>query len=363
MVFQYPENQLFKETVYEDIAFGPKSMKLNNIEKRVRKAMDFVGLDESFENRNPLELSGGEKRKVAIAGIIAIEPEILILDEPTVGLDQKSKKEILRKIRKYKEEKKSTVIIVSHDERVIAENADRALYLESENVGVGVLGDPQIENKKNNTQIKPELKIMLTVIYTIALFFINNFIAYGVILCGLIAIIFVSKISVFEILKLLKKILPIVIFTALINLFFVEGETIWQLSFIKISKEGIEFAGLMVTRVIFLILGNSILTYTTTPMSLAKGVENIARPLKKIKFPVKEFAVIMMLSLRFIPILEEETTKITMAQKSRGINLDTKNFIKKAKLLSAIIIPLIISILRRSEQIAIAMDSRCYNYK
>ena len=131
LVFQYPEYQLFEETVYKDIAFGPGNMGLDKeeIDRRVRQAATFVGLDESLLDKSPFELSGGQKRRVAIAGVIAMEPKVLILDEPTAGLDPAGREKILAQIRAYHEEKGTTVILVSHSMEEIAQNVDRIVVL------------------------------------------------------------------------------------------------------------------------------------------------------------------------------------------------------------------------------------------
>ena len=135
LVFQYPEYQLFEETVYKDIAFGPGNMGLDKeeIDRRVRQAAAFVGLDESLLDKSPFELSGGQKRRVAIAGVIAMEPRVLILDEPTAGLDPAGREKILRQIRTYHEEKGTTVILVSHSMEEIAQNVDRIVVLKGGN--------------------------------------------------------------------------------------------------------------------------------------------------------------------------------------------------------------------------------------
>ena len=131
LVFQYPEYQLFEETVYKDIAFGPGNMGLSKeeIDRRVRQAAAFVGLDEELLDKSPFELSGGQKRRVAIAGVIAMEPKVLILDEPTAGLDPAGREKILAQIRAYHEEKGTTVILVSHSMEEIAQNVDRIVVL------------------------------------------------------------------------------------------------------------------------------------------------------------------------------------------------------------------------------------------
>ena len=131
LVFQYPEYQLFEETVYKDIAFGPGNMGLDKqeIDRRVRQAAAFVGLSEDLLDKSPFELSGGQKRRVAIAGVIAMEPKVLVLDEPTAGLDPAGREKILQQLRRYHEEKGNTVVLVSHSMEEIAQNVDRIVVL------------------------------------------------------------------------------------------------------------------------------------------------------------------------------------------------------------------------------------------
>lgn len=131
LVFQYPEHQLFEQTVYKDLAFGPKNMGLDEaeIDKRVHKALSFAGLDESYLEKSPFDLSGGQKRRVAIAGVMALEPKVLILDEPAAGLDPKGRDEILARIREYHQSEDVTVLLVSHSMEDIADNADSAIVM------------------------------------------------------------------------------------------------------------------------------------------------------------------------------------------------------------------------------------------
>ena len=142
LVFQYPEYQLFEETVYKDIAFGPKNMGLDEkeIDRRVRSALAFSGLSEDLLEKSPFDLSGGQKRRVAIAGVIAMEPEVLILDEPSAGLDPAGRRSMLENIRNYHREKGTTVVMVSHSMDEVAENVDRIVVLA--NAGVVMSGTP-----------------------------------------------------------------------------------------------------------------------------------------------------------------------------------------------------------------------------
>ena len=143
LVFQYPEYQLFEETCYKDIAFGPKNMglKADEIDRRVREAAKFVGLSEDLLEKSPFDLSGGQKRRVAIAGVIAMEPEVLILDEPSAGLDPRGRRDLLHNIRQYHEQRGTTVVMVSHSMDEVAENVDRIIVLAQ--AGVVMSGTPR----------------------------------------------------------------------------------------------------------------------------------------------------------------------------------------------------------------------------
>lgn len=212
-------------------------------------------------------------------------------------------------------------------------------------------------------KLDPRTKILLAVIFIVAVFLANNPAAF--LILALITSLFVvmSKISFSVILKGIKPIVFILIFTAIINIFFTggEGEPLLAFWVIKIYKEGIIRAIFMALRVILLIIGTSVLlTYTTSPISLTDGIESLLKPLKLIKIPVHLFAMMMTIALRFIPTLVEETEKIMNAQKSRGADFTQGNIIKRAKALIPILIPLFVSSFKRAEELATAMECRCY---
>ncbi|MEG0229684.1 MAG: energy-coupling factor transporter transmembrane component T, partial [Oscillospiraceae bacterium] len=205
------------------------------------------------------------------------------------------------------------------------------------------------------------IKIILSITYIIMLFCAENFVALGICAIFVISEYLFSKVPLKMILKSLKPIIPILIITVILNLFFIKGETyILEFYFIKISVEGILFALKLVIRIILLIISSSLLTYTTTPIELTDAIERLLSPLSKIKFPVHELAMMMTIALRFIPTLIEETEKIMNAQKARGADIDTGGLIKRIKAMIPIFIPLFISAFRRAEELALAMDCRCY---
>ena len=208
----------------------------------------------------------------------------------------------------------------------------------------------------------PRLKLVATIAYIVVLFVAPNPLGLALSIALLAALYKVAKIPGKLILKSLKPIVPIVLFTAVLNLFFVtgEGEPLVHIWVLKIYGEGIRYAILLTVRVCALIAGTSLLTYTTSPIVLTDAIENLLRSLAKIHFPVHELAMMMTIALRFIPTLIEETEKIMNAQKARGAQLDTGKMTERVKALVPVLIPLFISAFRRADELAMAMECRCY---
>lgn len=209
----------------------------------------------------------------------------------------------------------------------------------------------------------PRLKLVLTVAYIVLLFAASNPLGLTLSILFLGVMYKMAKIPVKMIGKSLKPILPIVLFTAVLNLFFVsgEGDPLVHFWFLNIYAEGVRYAVLMAVRVMALIAGTSLLTYTTSPIVLTDAIEQLLKPLGKLHFPVHELAMMMSIALRFIPTLIEETDKIMSAQKARGADFDTGNLLQKAKALVPLLVPLFISAFRRADELAIAMECRCYH--
>ncbi len=210
-------------------------------------------------------------------------------------------------------------------------------------------------------KLDPRLKILLTLAYIVAIFFIGNFWGFLALGIGCVLLAKASKIPVKYLLKSLKPLFILMAITALLNLFMTDGKVLWQWGFLRITEEGAVMAIFMLFRVSFLVLGTSFLTYTTTPITLTAGIESLLKPLKKIKVPAHEIAMMMSIALRFIPTLIEETDKIMAAQKARGAALSEGNILTRAKALIPILIPLFISAFRRADELAVAMESRCYH--
>ena len=205
-------------------------------------------------------------------------------------------------------------------------------------------------------RLDPRTKILLVVLYIVALFCAKSLLAYGILAAVLAVCVRISRVGIKSL------VVFIIVFTGILNLFFTPGEHILaELGFLRISAEGLQNAVFMVLRIMLLIMGTFLMTYTTSPISLTDGLERLLGGLKKIHVPVHELAMIMSIALRFIPTLIEETDKIMSAQKARGADFESGNIIQKAKALIPILVPLFISAFRRADELAVAMECRCYH--
>lgn len=206
------------------------------------------------------------------------------------------------------------------------------------------------------------LKLTITFIFIVTLFLVNTFVGYVFVIASMGLVIRASKVPLKFMLKGLKSIVIIILFTAFINLFMTKGEHVLaEIGFLHITMEGLLLAIKMCVRIVLLIIGSSILTLTTTPIQLTDAIEYILKPFKRIGVPAHEIAMMMTIALRFIPTLLDETDKIMKAQQARGADFDTGNLLQKAKALIPILVPLFISAFRRAEELAMAMEARCYH--
>ena len=212
-------------------------------------------------------------------------------------------------------------------------------------------------------RLDPRTKLLGTVAYIVALFLAKGIVGYAVLLAVLAALIAVSRVGLKTILRGMKPILVIIIITAVLNLFYTPGagEPLAAFWIFKIYPEGIWAAVYMVLRIAMLIACTFLLTYTTSPILLTDGLEKLLGPLKAIRVPVHELAMMMSIALRFIPTLIEETDKIMSAQKARGADFDTGSLMQKARALVPLLVPLFISAFRRADELAVAMECRCYH--
>ena len=213
-------------------------------------------------------------------------------------------------------------------------------------------------------KLDPRTKLISSIIYIVAIFLCNNYYTYAACFVFLGIMILGSRIPLKSVLKTVKAVIFVVIITVIINILFysAEGDRVfWSWWKISITDGGLIFASKMAMRLLFLVIATSLVTLTTTPMNLTDGLESLMAPLKWIKFPVHDVAIIMSIALRFIPSFMEEIDKIMMAQKARGAAFDNGGLVKRAKALLPVLIPLFVSAFRRADELAMALDARCYN--
>lgn len=209
-------------------------------------------------------------------------------------------------------------------------------------------------------QMDPRTKIICVVLFIVALFTCKGLLGYLLALAFLVTAVRISKIHLKTILKGVKPLIIIITFTAILNMFYTPGNELLHVWKFKITDAGLRNAVFMITRIIMLVTGTFLLTYTTSPITLTDGLERLLGPLKKVHVPVHELAMIMSIALRFIPTLIEETDKIMSAQKARGADFETGNLLQKAKALIPVLVPLFVSAFRRADELATAMECRCY---
>lgn len=209
-------------------------------------------------------------------------------------------------------------------------------------------------------RLDPRIKIMATLFYIAVLFVVDDFLGFAIAFAGLAFVIGISRVPVGFILRGLKPVFLIIAFTFIINMFMIKGEVLISVGFLEITREGVRTAVFMAVRLILLIIGASLLTLTTKPISLTDGIEALLSPFKKIGLPAHELAMMMTIALRFIPTLLEETDKIMKAQQARGADFESGNIMRRAKALIPILVPLFISAFRIAQDLAMAMEARCY---
>lgn len=206
----------------------------------------------------------------------------------------------------------------------------------------------------------PRVKIIINFVYIIFLFIINSFVGYGLVFLWVFAVATAAKLPYKMLLKGLRPLRWILLITFVVNVLFTPGENLFSIGFINVSREGLILATRMAVRLVLLVLGTSILTLTTSPVSLTDGIEGVLSPFKKIGLPAHELAMMMTIALRFIPTLIDETDKIMKAQMARGADFESGNVLNRAKNMVPLLVPLILNSIKRADDLAVAMEARCY---
>ena len=210
-------------------------------------------------------------------------------------------------------------------------------------------------------RLDPRVKVVLTFAFVVVLFLASGWLGYVLITVWIVLAIALSRLPVKLIVRGFRPLVLIIALTGVLNIFYTPGDPIWQFYFLKISAEGLINAGMLIWRFILLLTGTFLLTYTTSPILLTDALERLFAPLKKLKLPVHELTMMMTLAMRMIPTLIEETDKIMSAQRARGADFESGNLLRRAKALIPLLVPLFVSAIRRADELAVAMECRCYH--
>ena len=372
-VMQLPEQQLFAQTVFEDVAYGPKNFGLEGRElhSRVLSALKSLHI-EHLAQKSPFELSGGQQRLVAIAGILACNPKILVLDEPTAGLDFEYAKIVL-KILSDLHNKGVTIIVITHDLNEAKSLGARIVTLDS-NKKKRVQEQEQAEKLENARENGSENKnksllslfntriiLISCLILMFSAFSITNFYQLGILALSTLALIFLARISPIKLLLSLHMFIAIFVFSGMFNLLVVHsGREIFKIGPLSITDDGIKFAILFASRFSLVILIGSIIVLTISQTRLTEAYASIISPLKSVGLPSQEIALIMSLALRFLPTLSKEAESVALAQIARGGNIKDGSIKKRLRAITSLIVPGFASVIRHANTLGLALDSRCY---
>lgn len=376
-VMQLPEQQLFAQTVFEDVAYGPKNFGLEGRElhSRVLNALKSLHI-EHLAQKSPFELSGGQQRLAAIAGVLACNPKILVLDEPTAGLDFEYAKIVL-KILSDLHNKGVTIIVITHDLNEAKSLGARIVTLDSRKKKEiqEHAQDEKLENasenvneKKNKDKNKSLLSLFNTRIILISClilmfsaFSITNFYQLGILALSTLALIFLARISPIKLLLSLHMFIAIFVFSGMFNLLVVHsGKGLFRIGPLLITDDGIKFAILFASRFSLVILIGSIIVLTISQTRLTEACASIISPLKSVGLPSQEIALIMSLALRFLPTLSKEAESVALAQIARGGNIKDGSIKKRLRAITSLIVPGFASVIRHANTLGLALDSRCY---
>lgn len=385
-VMQHPERQLFAETVAEDVAYGPRNQRLDEaqVDEHVSQAMALLHI-EHLADRSPFDLSGGQQRLVAIAGVIACQPRILIMDEPTAGLDEAATTRVHDLIQTLHSQG-VTVLIISHSQTEIDVLADRVIALDrrqngndvtrdigtnvtsetagSKNLhtlGSGHAKEDVRENRSFMERLDPRVKMVSALAVMFSAFAIRSFwqLLVAALLTGMI--VATSGIGVKQLFKSIHMFLALFVFCGLLNVFFVRsGNVLANIGPIPITDDGVRIAILYACRFVAVIIVGAVFLATTTPTAITDAFEALLKPFAKIGVHAQEIALVMSLALRFLPTLGGEAKAIVDAQSARGGSIETGTFVQRIKAMVSIIIPVFAGAIRHADNLSLALDARCY---
>ena len=381
-VMQLPEQQLFEQTVFEDVAYGPKNFGLDGCELHSRVLSTLKSLNiEHLAQKSPFELSGGQQRLVAIAGILACNPKILVLDEPTAGLDLESAKTI-RKILGDLHNNGVTIIVITHDlneaktlgARIVTlksnENKEQAQNKTCKKINQNNQSSKNNQSSQSNhnkqsqsllSNLDPRITLFSCLILMFSAFSITNFIQLAMLALSTLALAICSKMNIIKLLQSIHMFIAIFVFSGLLNMLVVRsGTEIFKIFTIPITSDGIKFAILFSARFSLVIIIGLIIVLAISQTRLTEACASIISPLKIVGLPIQEIALIMSLALRFLPTLIKEAKSIALAQTARGGSIKEGSIKKRLHAITSLIVPGFASVIRHADILGLALDSRCY---
>ena len=390
-VMQHPERQLFADTVAEDVAYGPRNQHLSELEvaTRVEEALRMLHI-EHLADRSPFNLSGGQQRLVAIAGVIACRPRVLIMDEPTASLDESAVSRIHALLGSLKSQGVA-VLIITHSIDEAEHCADRIITIGSHNgdgegdgcgtgddedtsvgdatessTNAGKAGIESIEDESRNrpsfvASLDPRAKMVTFLMLMFTAFVITRpaQLAMGAVLTA--CVVAAARLHPLRLLSSVRVFLIIFAVMGLVNMFFARsGETLAHIGPLPITTGGLVVAVLYSCRLALVIILGAVFLATTTPTAMTDAFGSLLLPFRKLGWHTQEMALVMSLALRFLPTLSDETKAIIDAQSARGGTIETGSPATRVKALFAIIVPILVAALRHADNLSLALDARCY---
>lgn len=371
-VMQNPEHQLFADTVAEDVAYGPRNQGLSEsaVGERVREALSLLHI-EHLADRSPFDLSGGQQRLVAIAGVVACRPDVLVMDEPTASLDVHAKARIHELLHTL-QARGVTMLIITHDRAEAEELGDRvvrmpiapALDAPHESVHESHAPTaPSVPNCRRSPihRLDPRVKMVGFLAAMFTMFAVNTPVQLALGVTLTLAVMLFARLNPIRVLASIHPILALLVLMSLCNLVVVRtGTPLVAWGPFSITDQGVTIAVLYACRFALVIILGAVFLATTTPTAMTDAFEALLRPFARFGLHAQEIALVMSLALRFIPTLTDETRSIVDAQAARGGSIETGSLTQRIKAMSAIIVPVFAGTLRHADNLSLALDARCY---
>lgn len=372
-VMQLPEQQLFANTVREDVAYGPKNFGLKGeaLKERVDETLRLLNL-ENLAEKSPFSLSGGQQRLVAIAGVLAFRPRVLVLDEPTAGLDFEAASRFLQILCELNNQG-VTIVVITHNihdvkalgARLVTLKANNSESLEdtkkSSQETITIEESSQEKSTSLLSSFDPRITLISCFMLMLSAFSITHYTQLAVLAFATLCLIIAAKIQFIKLISSLHMLIAVFTFSGLLNILAVRtGKILYKLGPIIVTYDGINCAILFATRFSLVIIIGAILVMTISPTVLTEACTSLLSPLKTIGVPTQEISLIMSLALRFLPTLSNEAVEVAHAQTARGGSIRDGSIGKRIHAISSLIVPAFAGVIRHSETLSLALDTRCY---